>query len=99
MQIKNLVLQQEKTITRLNKELELLTDNSHNMKSEIRLLNESERFKTEELENAEQEIVKLKEEIKFFQESNKELVSSIDEVERTLQELETSQPIPLHISH
>lgn len=96
IQLKKLIVQQEKVITRLNRELELLTDNSHNMKNEIRIVSDSERFKTEELENAEKEIVKLKEEIKFFQDSNKELVNSIDEVERTLQELESSH---VHISH
>jgi predicted RNase H-like nuclease (RuvC/YqgF family) len=66
------------------------------MKNEIRIVSESERFKTEELENAEREIIKMKEEIKFFQDSNKELVNSIDEVERTLQELESSH---VHVSH
>ena len=67
------------------------------MKNEIRFLNESERLKTEELENAEQEITKMKEEVKFFRESNKELVNSIDEVERTLQEIEGNQAIPMMI--
>lgn len=95
IQLKKLVLQQEDTINKLKNELDLLTDNSMTMKNEIRLLNESERLKTEELENAEQEILKLKEEIKFFQESNKELVNSIDEVERTLQEIEGNQVVPI----
>ncbi|CAI2377607.1 unnamed protein product [Moneuplotes crassus] len=93
--LKKLILQQEATISKLTNELELLTDNSVNMKNEIRLLNECERLKTEELDNAEQEIIKLKEEIKFFQESNKELVNSIDEVEKTLQEIERGPGISM----
>jgi predicted nucleic acid-binding Zn-ribbon protein len=81
----------KKLISNLKKEVELLTDNGFSMKDELRIMNESEKLKTEELEAAEQEIIKLKDEIKFFQENNKELVNSIDEVERTLQELEGAQ--------
>lgn len=87
-QLKKLILKQEQTIVKLNKEIEMLTDNCHYMKNEIRCVSECEKAKTEELDNAEKEILKLQDEIKFFQESNRELVNSIDEVERTLQEIE-----------
>lgn len=90
-QLKKLIADQEKNVKKLNRELELLMDNSQHMKEEIRSISESERLKTEDLECAEREIVKLNEDIKFYQETNKELMNSIDEVERALQEVETTQ--------
>ena len=78
----------QKLISNLKKEVELLTDNGFSMKNEIRMLNESERMKTEELDSAENEITKLKDEIVFFKESNKDLINSIDEVEKTLHDIE-----------
>ena len=52
-ELKRIIVNQEKNIKKLNKELDLLTDNWHNMKDEIRWIAESERLKTDDLECAE----------------------------------------------
>lgn len=98
-QLKKMIVTQEKTIKKLNKELDLLTDNCQNMKDEIRCIAESERLKTDDLECAEKEIKKLTEDIKFYQETNRELMNSIDEVERALHEFEETQGLQAHIEN
>lgn len=88
------IQKQEKQLKKLNKELELLLDNSEHMKNEVVCLRQTEIMKTEDLENREKEIEKLKEELNYYKETNKELINSIDEVERTLQELEENNYVP-----
>ena len=95
-ELKKIIVNQDKTIKKLNKELDLLTDNCQNMKDEIRCIAESERLKTDDLEWAEKEILKLNEDIRFYQETNRELMNSIDEVERALHEFEECQSIPMN---
>ena len=61
------------------------------MKNELTALRQAEILKTEDLETKEKEITRLRDEVRFYQDTNKELINSIDEVERTLQEVEDSQ--------